>query len=154
MKIRGAGEHQRDGPQYGHVKFAAEKLPRRSSSAAGKGAAERRSNELFIHKGWNSHSLCGVRAASRFDPMKGRMRVSRMNGGTRALLRDEGGYTHIEGLRGVAIMVTAELKEFAKCDKSSIPCKGRWCERWCEGCVHRATEVETCLQGEGGPPCR
>ena len=75
MKIRGAGEHQRDGPQYGDVKFAAEKLPRRSSSAAGKGAAERRSNEVFIHKEWNSQFLCGVREASRFDPMKGRMSV-------------------------------------------------------------------------------
>ena len=45
MKIRGAGEHQRDGPRYGDVKFAAEKLPRRNSSAPGEEAAERRSND-------------------------------------------------------------------------------------------------------------
>ena len=75
-----------------------------------------------------------------------------MNGGTGALLRDEEGYTHIEGLRGVAIMVTAELKEFAKGDKPSIPCKGRWCERWCEGCSHRATEVEGSSPRRGGLP--
>ena len=57
MKIRGAGEHQRDEPQYGDVKFATEKLPRRSSSAAGKGSTERRSNELFIHKGRRDGTL-------------------------------------------------------------------------------------------------